>query len=90
MTRLQRLVATVVLVLGDSAAVFASYALGYLVRNWLQTGVPYVLAPGLHVNMLAEKAFVLAVYPFVFAYEGLYTKRLGATCVASLLPPQRS
>lgn len=78
MTRLQRFVATAVLVLGDSAAVFASYALGYLVRNWLQTGVPYVLAPGLYVNMLAEKAFVLAVYPFVFAYEGLYTKRLVA------------
>lgn len=78
MTRLQRLFVTVVLVLGDTAAVFASYALGYLVRNWFQTGVPYVLAPGLHVNMLAEKAFVLAVYPFVFAYEGLYTKRLVA------------
>ena len=78
MTRLQRLVATVVLVVGDAAAVFASYALGYLVRNWFQTGVIYVLAPGLHINMLTEKAFVLAVYPFVFAYEGLYTKRLVA------------
>lgn len=76
MTRLQRLAATVVLVLGDAAAVFASYALGYLVRNWLQTGVPYVFPPGLQVHMLNEKAFVLAVYPFVFAYEGLYTKRL--------------
>jgi undecaprenyl-phosphate galactose phosphotransferase len=76
MTRLQRFVATVVLVLGDAAAVFASYALGYLVRNWFQTGVPYVFPPGLHINMLTEKAFVLAVYPFVFAYEGLYTKRL--------------
>jgi undecaprenyl-phosphate galactose phosphotransferase len=75
---LQRFVATVVLVLGDSAAVFASYALGYVVRNWFQTGIPHLFAPGLHVNMLAEKAFVLAVYPFVFAYEGLYTKRLVA------------
>jgi undecaprenyl-phosphate galactose phosphotransferase len=56
--------------------VFAGYALGYLVRNWFQTGVPYVFPPGLHINMLTEKAFVLAVYPFVFAYEGLYTKRL--------------
>jgi len=78
MTRLQRFVATIVLVLGDAAAVFASYALGYLVRNWFQTGVPYAFPPGLHVNMLTEKAFVLAVYPFVFAYEGLYTKRLVA------------
>ena len=78
MTRLQRFAATVVLILGDSAAVFASYALGYLVRNWFQAGAPYVLAPGLHINMLTEKAFVLAVYPFVFAYEGLYTKRLVA------------
>jgi undecaprenyl-phosphate galactose phosphotransferase len=78
MTRMQRSVATVVLILGDVAAVFASYALGYLVRNWFQTGVPYVLAPGLHINTLTEKAFVLAVYPFVFAYEGLYTKRLVA------------
>jgi Undecaprenyl-phosphate galactose phosphotransferase WbaP len=78
MTRLQRFIATVVLVLGDAAAVFASYALGYLVRNWFQTGIPYVFPPGLHINMLTEKAFVLAVYPFVFAYEGLYTKRLVA------------
>jgi Undecaprenyl-phosphate galactose phosphotransferase WbaP len=78
MSRLQRLIATVVLVLGDSVAVFASYALGYLVRNWFQTGVPYVLGPGIHVHLLSEKAFVLAVYPFVFAYEGLYTKRLVA------------
>ena len=76
MTRLQRFAATVVLVIGDAAVVFASYALGYLVRNWFQTGVPYVFPPGLHINMLTEKAFVLAVYPFVFAYEGLYTKRL--------------
>jgi len=76
MNRFQRFIATVVLVLGDAAAVFASFALGYLVRNWFQTGVPYVFPPGLHINMLTEKAFVLAVYPFVFAYEGLYTKRL--------------
>ena len=78
MSRFQRFVATVVLVLGDAAAVFASYALGYLVRNWFQTGVPYAFPPGLQINMLTEKAFVLAVYPFVFAYEGLYTKRLVA------------
>jgi Undecaprenyl-phosphate galactose phosphotransferase WbaP len=76
MNRLQRLVAPVLFVLGDAVAVFVSYALGYLVRNWFQTGTPYVLAPGLHINMLTEKAFVLALYPFVFAYEGLYTKRL--------------
>jgi undecaprenyl-phosphate galactose phosphotransferase len=78
MSRLQRLVATTLLVLGDCAAVFSSYALGYLVRNWLQTGTPYIFPPGFHVHMFAEKAFVLAVYPFVFAYEGLYTKRLVA------------
>jgi undecaprenyl-phosphate galactose phosphotransferase len=78
MTRLQRFVATVVLVLGDVAAVFASYALGYLVRNWFQTGVPYAFPPGLQIHTLTEKAFVLAVYPFVFAYEGLYTRRLVA------------
>ena len=78
MTRLQRFVATVVLVVGDSVAVFASYALGYLFRNWFQTGVPYVLVPGIQIHLPTEKAFVLAVYPFVFAYEGLYTKRLVA------------
>ncbi|MCX6841431.1 MAG: exopolysaccharide biosynthesis polyprenyl glycosylphosphotransferase [candidate division WOR-3 bacterium] len=78
MSRLQRFVATLVLVLGDAAAVFASYALGYLVRNWFQTGIPYVFPPGLQIHTLTEKAFVLAVYPFVFAYEGLYTKRLVA------------
>ncbi len=78
MSRLHRLVATTLLVLGDCAAVFAGYALGYLVRNWLQTGIPYIFPPGLHVHMFTEKAFVLAVYPFVFAYEGLYTKRFVA------------
>ncbi|MBN2464720.1 exopolysaccharide biosynthesis polyprenyl glycosylphosphotransferase [candidate division WOR-3 bacterium] len=78
MSRLQRLATTTMLVLGDCAAVFASFALGYLVRNWFQTGTPYIFPPGLHVHMLTEKAFVLAVYPFVFAYEGLYTKRLVA------------
>jgi len=78
MTRLQRIAATAVLVTGDAAAVFASYALGYLVRNWFQTGVPYIFPPGLQVHMFTEKVFVLAVYPFVFAYEGLYTKRLAA------------
>ena len=76
MSRLQRLAALTLLVLGDCAAVFASYALGYLVRNWFQTGTPYIFPPGLEVHMFTEKAFVLAVYPFVFAYEGLYTKRL--------------
>jgi Undecaprenyl-phosphate galactose phosphotransferase WbaP len=78
MTRLQRFAATAVLVTGDAAAVFASYAFGYLVRNWFQTGVPYIFPPGLQVHMFTEKVFVLAVYPFVFAYEGLYTKRLAA------------
>lgn len=76
MSRFQQLAATAVLVLGDAAAVFASYALGYLVRNWVQSGFPYVLLPGMPIHTLTEKAFVLAVYPFVFAYEGLYTKRL--------------
>ena len=78
MTRFQRFVATVVLVMGDAAAVFASYALGYLVRSWFQTGTPSAFPPGLQIHTLTEKAFVLAVYPFVFAYEGLYTKRLVA------------
>jgi Undecaprenyl-phosphate galactose phosphotransferase WbaP len=78
MTRLHRLVATALLVLGDCAAVFACYVLGYLVRSWLQTGIPNAFPSGLHFHTLAEKAFVLAVYPFVFAYEGLYTKRLVA------------
>ncbi len=78
MSRLSRLGALALLVLGDCAAVFASYALGYLVRNWFQTGTPCIFPPGLRVHMFTEKAFVLAVYPFVFAYEGLYTKRLVA------------
>jgi Undecaprenyl-phosphate galactose phosphotransferase WbaP len=78
MSRLQRLVATALLVLGDCASVFASYALGYLVRSMFQTGVPNAFPSGLHFHTLAEKTFVLAVYPFVFAYEGLYTKRLAA------------
>ncbi len=76
MRRLQTVLAAAALVAGDVFAVGLSYVLAYFIRNLLLNhGQPY--GPQvLPLNMLMEKAYLLAVYPFVFAYEGLYTKRL--------------
>jgi undecaprenyl-phosphate galactose phosphotransferase len=57
----------------DVAAVALSFVIGYLVRNWLFAGVRPELMP---FETVSDKLYVLAVYPFVFAYEGLYTRRL--------------
>ena len=76
MTRLRGVLSVAVLIAGDMVAVAASYVLGYLVRNLLTGAVglegPAVL-PG---AMLINNAYLLVAYPFVFTYEGLYTKRL--------------
>ncbi len=67
------MIAVLVLLVSDLLAVLLSFVLGYLVRSVLGGG-------GLHlsvlVNSLLPRAYLLFLYPFVFAYEGLYTKRL--------------
>ncbi len=76
MRRVRESLTAAALVAGDVLAVGLSYVVAYFIRNLiLNHGQP----PGaqlLPLNMLMEKAYLLAVYPFVFAYEGLYTKRL--------------
>ncbi len=76
MTRLRSLVSVAVLVLGDLLAVAISYVLGYLTRNLVFTGMLHVVPLALPFEAIGDKFYVLAAYPFVFAYEGLYTKRL--------------
>jgi undecaprenyl-phosphate galactose phosphotransferase len=68
--------AAAVLVLGDAAAVAVSYLLGYYTRNLIFSALLHVVPPALPFELLQDKLYVLAAYPFVFAYEGLYTKRL--------------
>jgi undecaprenyl-phosphate galactose phosphotransferase len=76
MYRLRAVLVLLVLVVGDVFAVGLSYIIAYFVRNLVfHGGLPY--GPDLlPLDMLSEKAYLLAIYPFVFAYEGLYTRRL--------------
>ena len=75
-SRFSRFLAAFILVLGDCGAVAVSFVLGYLARNFVFSAVLHALPPVLAFEALGYKLYVLAVYPFVFAYEGLYTKRL--------------
>lgn len=69
MPRLRGVLVIGLLVVSDLVAMLLSFVLGYLVRSWWSGGE--VLTGG-----LLSRAYLLLVYPFVFAYEGLYTKRL--------------
>uniref|UniRef100_A0A7V3UZN2 Undecaprenyl-phosphate galactose phosphotransferase WbaP n=1 Tax=candidate division WOR-3 bacterium TaxID=2052148 RepID=A0A7V3UZN2_UNCW3 len=72
MNRFKGLISIVILVIVDLMAMFLSYFLGYLVRAvWAGGATGAVLAPA-----LLSRIYLLVIYPFVFAYEGLYTKRL--------------
>ncbi len=61
-----------ILVAGDILTMMASFTLGYLLRGLFAGGFPGEIP----VKVLLEKSYFLLLYPFVFAYEGLYTKRL--------------
>lgn len=65
--------AVLLLFISDLAAVLLSFMLGYFVRS-LMGGDGWHLS--VLVNSLLPRSYLLFVYPFVFAYEGLYTKRL--------------
>jgi Undecaprenyl-phosphate galactose phosphotransferase WbaP len=66
----------VLLVAGDIVAVLVSYLAAYLIRDWVLGRALHLVAPAAPLHVLGERAYALVVYPFVFAYEGLYTKRL--------------
>lgn len=64
-----------VLVTGDLLAMLVSFLFGYLVRAWFSSGG---LSGGVATEALFSRVYFLMLYPFVFVYEGLYTKRLTA------------
>jgi undecaprenyl-phosphate galactose phosphotransferase len=76
MARFRAALSVFLLMAGDVLAVGVSYIIAYFIRNLIfNSGHSY--GPGIiPLSMLVEKAYLLAIYPFVFAYEGLYTKRL--------------
>lgn len=72
MRRVKGIIAILILVITDLTAMLMSYVLGYLVRSvWAGAGTGTVLA-----TTLLSRVYLLLIYPFVFAYEGLYTRRL--------------
>jgi len=73
MRRFGDLSAGSVLLLGDLVAVSLSYVLAYCLRSSVLT---LFLPQAFPFEQLLDKTYLLVVYVFVFAYEGLYTKRL--------------
>ncbi|MEO0079590.1 MAG: sugar transferase, partial [candidate division WOR-3 bacterium] len=76
MGRFKSLVTGAVLIVGDSLAVATSYLVAYALRNYILAGIFNLLPEPLPFTPVVERAYLLAVYILVFAYEGLYTKRL--------------
>lgn len=78
MKRFKGIITSGILVLGDTAAILGSFLLGYLVRGGLGVlvGGAGSFAGGVASETLLQRVYFLLLYPFVFAYEGLYTKRL--------------
>jgi len=76
MKRFRTTAAIALLVLGDTLAVGFSYGLAFLLRGVLAGGLSSSHSGILPFPLLAEQSYLLLVYPLVFAYEGLYTKRL--------------
>lgn len=73
MRRLKGMLSIIFLIATDFAAMLGGYFLGYLVRA-IWTGSN--LAGEIAATTLLSRVYLLLIYPFVFAYEGLYTKRL--------------
>ncbi len=73
MRRLKSILTIAIMVLGDILAIFGSFLFGYFIRAVFSPGGLSTLAP---TGALLSKIYFLLIYPFVFAYEGLYTKRL--------------
>lgn len=73
MRRVKGILTIGALIVGDLVAILVSFVLGYLIRALFSgTG----LSGGVAAEALFSRLYFLLVYPFVFVYEGLYTKRL--------------
>jgi Undecaprenyl-phosphate galactose phosphotransferase WbaP len=68
----RRLLAVFIMLTFDAAGFAACYVLAYVLRLTVVTGLP---AP-LSFDLFVARYYLLAVYLLVFAYEGLYTRRL--------------
>ncbi|MGQ9678530.1 MAG: undecaprenyl-phosphate galactose phosphotransferase WbaP [bacterium] len=73
MKKLKLLFSIAVLVTGDLLAMLVSFLFGYVVRVLFSSGG---LLGGVAAEALFSRLYFLMLYPFVFVYEGLYTKRL--------------
>ncbi|MGQ9708348.1 MAG: undecaprenyl-phosphate galactose phosphotransferase WbaP [bacterium] len=73
MIRLKGILVIFFLVVADVLAILGSYFFGYLGRTlWVGGNFAGEVSAG----TLFSRGYLLLIYPFVFAYEGLYTKRL--------------
>lgn len=66
-----------VLMAGDVLAVALSFVAAYAVRNFVLAGFFNLLRQPMPFTHIAERAYLVAVYVLVFAYEGLYSRRFG-------------
>jgi len=73
MRRLKDILSIIFLIAADIIAMLGSYFLGYLVRAIWAGGD---IAGEVAAITLLSRIYLLFIYPFIFAYEGLYTKRL--------------
>lgn len=78
MNRLRQILSVATMIAGDILALLVSYAVAYLIRNHVLSGLFAILPEPLSIATLTSRLYLLAIYPLVFAYEGLYTKRLTA------------
>jgi undecaprenyl-phosphate galactose phosphotransferase len=70
------LLAGLVMVIFDIAALVGSYILAYVLRlTWVWDIAPGLPPPQSFENF-SERSYLLLIYLLVFAYEGLYTRRL--------------
>jgi undecaprenyl-phosphate galactose phosphotransferase len=76
MRLLRRLLAVLVMAAFDMGALIAGYLLAYLLRLTILTDLLPHLAVPMGFGSFAERFYLLAAYLVVFAYEGLYGRRL--------------
>jgi len=73
---LRRLSALLVMLAFDAAALAGCYLLAYVLRLTVLMNVLTGLSMPLSFDSFAQRYYLLVVYILVFAYEGLYSKRL--------------
>lgn len=76
MRLLRRLLAVLVMLVFDAGALAGCFFLAYVLRlTWLMNVLPGLSLP-LSFDSFSQRYYLLVVYLLVFAYEGLYSKRL--------------